>query len=74
MRRCQRIGCENTLDTLRADAIYCSRTCKREASRSRDLSDGSSAPGFWDGYAQIRRRSRSTRSLTRHKMMRAQRR
>lgn len=56
MRRCQRIGCENSLDHLRSTADYCSRTCKREAARARAISrDENGAPGFWHRYALIRR-------------------
>jgi hypothetical protein len=60
-RRCQRLGCGNLLEGRRKDARYCSETCKREAARSRDLSDGSAAPSFWERYRALRRPSRGRR-------------
>lgn len=61
MRRCQRIGCPNSLDSTRPDARYCGATCKREAARTRAPGrDGSAAPAFWDAYRLVRRRSRCT--------------
>lgn len=57
MRRCQRIGCENSLAGLRADAKYCCTTCRREAARSRAFSGPESWGGFdWLRYARIRRK------------------
>lgn len=59
MRECGRIGCENSLDDARPDAVYCGPTCKREAARARALSrDETGKPGFWSRYSQIRRQSR----------------
>lgn len=61
MRLCQRIGCENSLEHLRADAQYCGPTCKREATRSRALThEKTPAGGFWRAYTLIRRRRRRT--------------
>jgi hypothetical protein len=65
MRTCQRIGCENSLDDLRADANYCGATCKREGARQRSRSrDGSTNPDFWVAYAQVRRPRRCTAAHT----------
>ena len=61
MRRCQRIGCTNILDSTRVGTQYCSPTCRREAARTRAfVSDGAASPQFWDAYRQIRRPSRCT--------------
>lgn len=65
MRLCQRIGCENSIDHLRADAHYCGRTCKREATRARALShEPSPSGGFWHRYTLIRRPRRSSAAVT----------
>lgn len=65
MAQCQRIGCTNSLDHTRPDARYCGPTCKREAARQRSLSsDGTAAPGFWDGYRRVRRPRRCTNAHT----------
>lgn len=53
-RRCERIGCDQFLSVhARADARYCSSTCRRLASRQRAGVSGSERPRVlrWSDYA-----------------------
>lgn len=46
MRVCQRVGCDRSLEHLRADALYCGSTCRRMEQRSRGVSDGPKHQGY----------------------------
>lgn len=57
-RVCALLECENGLDGLKANARYCSASCRSEASRQRQgLSSREIAAGamrFWRGYRTVR--------------------
>lgn len=60
-RVCIRPGCGQSLNHLRADAIYCSSSCRREMARqggseALELLNGTRT--FWHHYGTVRRRPR----------------
>jgi hypothetical protein len=54
-RVCQREACAKPIDHLRADAHYCSKSCRREASRERAAKPEGTRPFDWTHYRLVHR-------------------